>query len=119
MGLQKKQQAYEEAFLGLYQTLEKVESQLSNTRFLTGDSLTEADLRLFPTLIRYDEVYHTHFKCNGKMVREYKNISRLIEEISQLPGIQETINMPHIKHHYYYSHATINPSQIVPLGIRS
>ena len=115
-GFAKSQEAYNEAFDQLYEALNIVEDQLSQTKFLTGDQLTEADLRLFPTLLRYDEVYHTHFKCNGKLIREYKNMSRLLTYIKELPGIDSTINLKHIKQHYYYSHPSINPSQIVAKG---
>lgn len=115
-GFAKSQQAYNEAFEQLYDALNTVEEQLSENQYLTGNELTEADLRLFPTLIRYDEVYHTHFKCNGKLIREYKNMFRLMKEILELPGIKSTINMSHIKQHYYYSHPSINPSRIVPKG---
>lgn len=118
-GFARSQEAYEEAFRGLYKTLNEIEEQLDLTRFLVGDQVTEADLRLFPTLIRYDSVYHTHFKCNGKLIREYKNISRLLNEILLMDGVSKTINMNHIKQHYYYSHETINPSRIVPLGFES
>lgn len=116
-GFAKTQLAYNEAFDELYSALNDVEEQLSESKYLAGDQLTEADLRLFPTLIRFDEVYHTHFKCNGKLIREYKNLSRLMNEITMLPGIKNTINMKHIKQHYYYSHPSINPSRIVPKGV--
>lgn len=115
-GFAKTQQAYNEAFELLYDTLNTIEDQLSDTKFLTGDSITEADLRLFPTLIRYDEVYHTHFKCNGKLIREFKHLSQLMNHIIELPGVKCTINMKHIKQHYYYSHPSINPSRIVAKG---
>lgn len=116
-GFARSQKSYESAFDSLYESLFEIEKHLKHSRFLVGDNLTEADIRLFPTLIRFDPVYHTHFKCNGKLIRELPNLSRFIEEFKNLPGVSDTINMKHIKLHYYYSHDTINPSRIVPKGL--
>ncbi|NQZ02469.1 MAG: glutathione S-transferase family protein [Bdellovibrionales bacterium] len=110
------QEAYEAAFKRLFETLERVDLQLQKCKWLCGEDLTEADIRLFPTLIRFDSVYHTHFKCNGQLISQYQGLKRYVDDFLMLDGIRETINMDHIKAHYYYSHKVINPSQIVPLG---
>ena len=110
------QQAYEEAYPLLFAALDHVESILKNKRYLVGNSITEADWRLFTTLIRFDEVYYGHFKCNKKRIEEYPNLSAYRRELYQWPGIAETTNFQHIKRHYYFSHKNINPTQIVPLG---
>lgn len=115
-GFSRSQSAYEKAYRGLFETLDKVDKQLKETKYLCGDQITEADVRLFPTLIRFDTVYHTHFKCNGKLIAQYEGLSRFTKEFLNLPGVRETLNMDHVKSHYYYSHKEINPSQIVPLG---
>eukprot|EP00270_Netrium_digitus_P000062 TRINITY_DN1008_c0_g1_i1.p1 TRINITY_DN1008_c0_g1~~TRINITY_DN1008_c0_g1_i1.p1 ORF type:complete len:414 (-),score=83.25 TRINITY_DN1008_c0_g1_i1:88-1302(-) len=115
-GFAVKQQAYEDAFMRLYAALDKCESILSGQRFVAGDVLTEADIRLFVTLIRFDEVYAVHFKCNKKLIREYPNLFNYTKDVYQIPGIAETVNMQHIKKHYYGSHPSINPFGIVPLG---
>lgn len=115
-GFAKSQNAYEEAFQGLFETLEEIENHLEQNKFLIADQLSEADIRLFPTLIRFDSVYHTHFKCNGKLVREYKNLNRYMSQLAEHPKFKPTIHLDHIKKHYYFSHKAINPSQIVPLG---
>lgn len=115
-GFATSQEAYEEAFSQLFSTLDQIESHLEGKSYLVGDTLTEADIRLFATLIRFDQVYHTHFKCNGMLIREYKNLSRYVNEINSISGIKETVNMDHIKKHYYYSHDTINPSRVVAVG---
>lgn len=115
-GFAQSQEAYEEAFVCLFKTLEELDQRFKNNKYLVGESITEADIRLFPTLIRFDSVYHTHFKCNGKLIREYKNINRFVDDFMALDGIKETINLDHVKKHYYFSHTSINPMQIVPLG---
>lgn len=110
------QEAYEEAFSQLFATLDKLEDRLSSQRYLVGNRLTEADWRLFTTLVRFDAVYVGHFKCNLRRIEDYPNLSNYLRELFQVPGIAETVNMLHIKAHYYGSHKTINPSGIVPVG---
>ena len=110
------QQAYEAALSPLFESLDWVESLLSSQRYLAGDKLSEADWRLFTTLIRFDAVYFGHFKCNLKTIAEYPAISHYLRELYQLPGIAETVDMHHIKTHYYASHRSINPTGIVPVG---
>ena len=110
------QQAYEDAVIPLFKTLDELEIILSDQRFLVSDQITEADWRLFTTLIRFDPVYFCHFKCNIKRIEDYKNLSRYLKELYEIPGIKETVNLDHIKKHYYMSHETLNPSRIVPLG---
>ncbi len=110
------QSAYEEAFDLLFAMLDKLEQRLSQQRYLLGDTLTEADWRLFPTLVRFDAVYHGHFKCNRQQLKEYPNLWAYVRDLYQHPGIAETVNMDHIKYHYYASHAGINPTGIVPKG---
>lgn len=108
--------AYEEAFDELFATLDEMEERLSKSRYLVGDRLTEADIRLFTTLVRFDAVYVGHFKCNLRRIDDYPNLSGYLRDIYQIPGIAETVDMLHIKAHYYGSHATINPTGIVPKG---
>ena len=110
------QSAYEEAYNELFQALDEVESRLSVSRYLLGDQLTEADIRLFTTLIRFDAVYYSHFKCNQRRISDYRNMSNYVLDIFQIEGIAETVDMLHIKAHYYGSHATINPTGVVPVG---
>jgi putative glutathione S-transferase len=110
------QQAYEEAVFPLFNALDEVEERLSKNRYLVGNDITEADWRLFTTLIRFDAVYHGHFKCNLKRIEDYPNISEYVRELYQWPGVAETVNMQHIKNHYYRSHKTINPTGVVPAG---
>ncbi|HEY9101139.1 glutathione S-transferase family protein [Chitinimonas sp.] len=108
--------AYREALYPLFDTLDWLEDRLTRQRFLLGDALTEADIRLFTTLVRFDAVYVGHFKCNLRRIADYPQLSAYVRDIYQLPGIAATVNMDHIKGHYYESHRTINPSGIVPLG---
>jgi putative glutathione S-transferase len=115
-GFATSQAAYEEAVTGVFDTLDWAEELLSRRRYLAGDSLTEADIRLFTTLVRFDEVYHGHFKCNRRRIVDYPNLWAFTREIHQLPGVSATVNMEHIKRHYYESHRTINPTGIVPVG---
>lgn len=115
-GFAKNQPAYDEAVAGLFATLDQIESHLEGKDFLVGDTLTEADLRLIPTLLRFDIVYYTHFKCNIRRIRDYKNLSRYTKNLFQLPAVKSTTNFEHIKRHYYYSHESINPHRIVPAG---
>lgn len=115
-GFATSQQAYEEAFDELFAELDRLEQLLGANRYLTGEYLTEADIRLFTTLIRFDAVYHGHFKCNLRRIADYPNLSNWLREIYQWPGIAETVDFTHIKNHYYGSHKTINPTGIVPKG---
>lgn len=110
------QTAYEEAFDKLFKALDKVESILSKRRYLVGDTLTEADWRLFTTLIRFDAVYVGHFKCNLRTIESYANLANYVRELYQVPGVAETVDFYHIKRHYYFSHTMINPTQVVPKG---
>ncbi len=110
------QEAYEEAFDALFKTLNMVEERLSGQRYLVGDRLTEADWRLFTTLVRFDPVYVGHFKCNLRRIADYPNLSNFTRELYQVPGVAETVNLEHIKQHYYGSHETVNPTRIVPIG---
>uniref|UniRef100_A0ACD5TEI0 Uncharacterized protein n=1 Tax=Avena sativa TaxID=4498 RepID=A0ACD5TEI0_AVESA len=115
-GFAKKQGPYEEAVTNLYKALDKCEEILSKQRYMCGNQLTEADVRLFVTLIRFDEVYAVHFKCNKKLIREYPNLFNYTKDIYQIPGISSTVNMEHIRKHYYGSHPSINPYGIIPAG---
>lgn len=110
------QEAYEEAYNDLFEAIERVEQILSKNNYLAGDILTEADLRLFTTIVRFDPVYFSHFKCNKRMIREYTNLFSYLKELFNLGGIKETVNFDHIKKHYYMSHKNINPTGIVPVG---
>jgi glutathionyl-hydroquinone reductase len=114
-GFAQSQAAYEEAFRALFETLDMLEARLAD-RFLCGDRLTEADWRLFTTLIRFDPVYFGHFKCNLREIADYPNLQRYLRELYHRPGVAETVDFFHIKHHYYASHLRINPTGIVPLG---
>lgn len=110
------QEAYEEAFTTLFAELDYLEGRLGQQRYLAGEHLTEADIRLFTTLIRFDAIYHGHFKCNLRRLADYPNLSGWLRELYQLEGVAGTVNLEHIKNHYYCSHRTINPTGIVPLG---
>lgn len=110
------QSAYKEAVKPLFDPLAWLEARLSTHRFLVGDTFTEADIRLFTTLIRFDAVYVGHFKCNPRRIADYPNLSTFSRDIYQLPGVAETVDFDHIKRHYYESHRGINPTRIVPLG---
>ena len=110
------QAAYEESLTPLFSTLDELEARLKNSRYLVGDQITEADWRLFTTLVRFDAVYYGHFKCNLKQLRDYPNLWAYTRELYQYPGVAETINMEHIKNHYYASHRSINPTGVVPVG---
>jgi putative glutathione S-transferase len=90
--------------------------RLSASRYLAGDAITEADWRLFTTLARFDAVYYVHFKCNGRRIAEYPRLSRYLRELYRVPGVAGTVNMEHIKRHYYMSHPRIDPTRIVPVG---
>ncbi len=110
------QAAYEEAVVPLFDTLDWLEDRLSTNRYLMGDRVTEADWRLFTTLIRFDKVYHGHFKCNRARIVDYPNLWAYVRELYQWPGVAETVNFDHITRHYHYSHETVNPHRIVPIG---
>jgi putative glutathione S-transferase len=110
------QQAYEKNCLNLFNALNEVETRLSKQRYLASEQITEADWRLFTTLLRFDSVYHTHFKCNIRQLKDYENIYNYLLELYQHKDIADTVNMAHIKRHYYASHLAINPYGIVPLG---
>jgi len=110
------QHAYDAAVKGLFDTLDTLEKRLAQSRYLVGAMLTEADWRLFTTLVRFDAVYHGHFKCNVRRLDDYPSLSGYLRELYQMPGIAETVDLDHIKRHYYMSHTHINPSRIVPLG---
>ncbi|MDP3897902.1 MAG: glutathione S-transferase family protein [Mesorhizobium sp.] len=110
------QEAYEEAFDELFAALDRVEEILGRQRYVAGDRITEADWRLFTTLVRFDPVYVGHFKCNLRRIADYPNLSNYTRELFQVPGVAATVDLRHIKHHYYGSHATINPTLIVPKG---
>ena len=110
------QEAYEEAFNDLFCTLDSLEKRLGQQRYLVGDQITEADWRLFTTLVRFDAVYVGHFKCNKQRIADYPNLWGYLRELYQQPGIAETVKLNHIKAHYYGSHETINPTRIVPKG---
>jgi len=110
------QKAYEEAVTALFAALDRAEERLSRQRYLAGDRLTEADIRLFTTLVRFDPVYHGHFKCNLRQLRDYPNLWNFTLELYQLPGVAETVNLEHIRKHYYGSHESVNPTLIVPIG---
>ncbi len=115
-GFAKNQKAYEKACKELFKALDQVEQHLSGKKFLVDDQLTEADIRLVTTLIRFDSVYYVHFKCNVKKISEYKNLSSFLHNMMSLKEVESTTNLNHIKEHYYYSHDFINPYRIVPLG---
>lgn len=110
------QTAYDEAATALFDTLDWLETRLTSNRYLMGDHLTEADWRLFPTLVRFDPVYHTHFKCNRKWLREYPSLWAYTRELYQWPGVAATVNFDHIVRHYHFSHETINPHRIIPIN---
>lgn len=110
------QAPYERAVTKLFESLDWLDERLSGQRYLIGNALTEADWRLFTTLARFDAVYVGHFKCNLKRIADYEHLSAYLRDLYQHPGVAETVHMDHIKNHYYASHATINPSGVVPLG---
>ena len=110
------QSAYDEAFDQLFNTMDEIETLLSKQRYLVGEQITEADWRLFTTLVRFDAVYYNHFKTNKKRLMDYPNLWGYTRELYQVPGVAETVNMDHIKFHYFGSHQSINPTGIVPRG---
>ncbi|GAA5524655.1 glutathionyl-hydroquinone reductase YqjG [Microbulbifer aestuariivivens] len=115
-GFATKQDAYEQAYERLFSTLDQLERRLADNRYLCGGRITEADWRLFTTLVRFDPVYHGHFKCNKQRLADYPNLWGYVRELYQRPGVAETVNFHHIKTHYYASHSNINPTGIVPKG---
>ncbi len=115
-GFATSQEAYEEALEPLFATLDWLDERLANQRYLTGHEITEADWRLFTTLVRFDPVYVGHFKCNVRRIVDYPNLSGYLRDLYQQPGIEDTVNMHHIKQHYYASHESLNPSRVVPIG---
>lgn len=115
-GFAKSQEAYDTAVDQLFQTLDELETLLGDHRYVLGERLTEVDLRLIPTLLRFDIVYATHFKCNVRRIVDYPNLSRYTRELYRIPAIKETTHFDHIKRHYYYSHPQINPHRIIPRG---
>ena len=110
------QEAYDAAVHPLFDSLDWLEERLSENRYLMGDQLTEADWRLFTTLVRFDPVYHLHFKCNRRRIIDYPNLWAYTRELYQIEGVAETVNMEHIVRHYHYSHDTINPNRIIPIN---
>jgi putative glutathione S-transferase len=110
------QQAYDQAVTALFETLDALEERLASRTWLVGDAISEADVRLFPTLLRFDVVYFAHFKCNVRRITDYPNLWRYARQIYQLPHVADTVNFSHIKEHYYRSHPQINPTRIVPKG---
>lgn len=115
-GFATSQASYEQAVDRLFAALDSLESRLCNQRYLVGGVLTEADIRLFPTLVRFDAVYFIHFKCGVRRIADYPNLSGYLRDIYQLPGVSETVNLDHIKRHYYLSHRHLNPGGIIPKG---
>lgn len=115
-GFATRQAAYETAYTDLFDALDWLDDKLGRQLYLAGPPLTEADIRLFTTLVRFDAVYYSHFKCNKRRIDDYPNLSNYLRALYQSPGVRETVDMDHIKHHYYGSHRQINPTGIVPLG---
>ena len=115
-GFATSQEVYEKEVTKLFDALDEIEERLEDSRFLVGDQITEADWRLFTTLIRFDSAYHGHFKCNIRRIVDYKNLWRYTRELYNEPGVKKTVDFNHIKKHYYRSHKQINPNGIVPKG---
>jgi putative glutathione S-transferase len=115
-GFAETQEAYDKAVKKLFEELDHWDQVLDDQRYLVGDQLTLADLRFFATLVRFDEAYHNHFKCNKKQITEYENLWPYLRDIYQTDGIAETVNMSHIKEHYFTTHGSVNPKQLIPIG---
>jgi putative glutathione S-transferase len=115
-GFANTQKAYDTAVTELFDALDHWDGVLDDQRYLAGDRLTEADICMFTTLVRFDEVYHTHFMCNHKLIREYDNLWPYLRDLYQTPGVAETVDMDHIKEHYYTTHPDVSPKRIVPMG---
>jgi putative glutathione S-transferase len=115
-GFATSQAAYEQAFRNVFDAIEEIEQILSQQRYLVGNTVTEADWRLFCTLIRFDAVYYSHFKCNWRHIYEFPNLSNYLRDLYQVPGVAETVSIEQIKRHYYGSQRQVNPTGIVPVG---
>ena len=115
-GFAKTQESYDEAVTALFEALDELDQRLAKSKYLIEDILTEADLRLIPTLLRFDVAYVTHFKCNIKRIIDYKHLSRYVNDLMTIPAIKDSTKFDHIKRHYYFSHKEINPYRIVPAG---
>lgn len=115
-GFAETQAAYEEAVTALFDALDHWDAVLAEQRYLAGDRLTEADVAMYTTLVRFDQVYHTHFKCNGQLVREYDHLWPYLRDLYGTPGFGETTHMAHIKEHYYTTHPDLNPKRLVAVG---
>ncbi|MGB7780245.1 MAG: glutathione S-transferase family protein, partial [Pseudolabrys sp.] len=115
-GFATSQAAYEESFRNVFDTLDELEQILSQHRYLVGNTITEADWRLFCTLIRFDAVYYSHFKCNWRHIYEFPNLSNYVRDLYQVPGVAETVSIEQIKRHYYGSQRQVNPTGVVPVG---
>jgi len=115
-GFARSQEAYDEAFRGVFAALERLEALLDERPYLAGDAITEADWRLLPTLLRFDAVYHTHFRCNGKRLSEYPNLLRYTTDLYRQPHVAETFALDEVKRHYYTTHDELNPKRIIPAG---
>ena len=115
-GFATSQEAYEEAARGIFETFDMLEARLSRQRYVAGAQITEADWRLFTTLVRFDSVYYSHFKCNLRRLADYPNLWNYTRDLYQVPGIAETVSIDHIKRHYYGSQRSVNPTGIVPIG---
>ncbi|WP_435100972.1 glutathione S-transferase family protein [Halarchaeum sp. P4] len=115
-GFAESQEAYDEAVSDLFAALSEWNAALASQRYLAGDVLTEADVAMFTTLYRFDEVYHTHFKCNHRQITDYEHLWGYLRELCGLPGVESTLHMDHVKNHYYRSHPDVNPSGLVPVG---
>jgi glutathionyl-hydroquinone reductase len=115
-GFARSQEAYDEAYRGVFAALDRLETLLSDRPYLAGEAITEADWRLLPTLLRFDAVYHTHFRCNGKRLIEYPNLLRYTTDLYHRPHVAETFALDEIKRHYYTTHDELNPKRIIPAG---
>jgi putative glutathione S-transferase len=115
-GFATSQDSYEQACRAVFEALEGLEERLAGRRYLFGNRIVEADWRLFCTLVRFDAVYHGHFKCNVRRIVDYPNLQGYLMDLYQQPGVAETVNFDHIKRHYYFTHGDINPTRIVPIG---
>jgi glutathionyl-hydroquinone reductase len=115
-GFARSQEAYEAAYRGVFAALPRLEERLATRRYLTGDEITEADWRLLPTLLRFDPVYHTHFRCNGARLVDYPHLLRYTKDLYEQPGIAETFSLEEVKRHYYTTHDELNPKRIIPAG---
>jgi glutathionyl-hydroquinone reductase len=115
-GFARTQEAYDEAYRGVFAALPRLEAILGRTRYLTGDAITEADWRLLPTLLRFDAVYYVHFRCNGARVIDFPNVLRYTKDLYEQPGVAATFSLDEVKRHYYTTHDELNPKRIIPAG---